>query len=365
MRKTNPNLSESLRCAQRFGVRVASDRFGFGRACCSTLRFLLWLMQVFIRFVKSQIHPNPKRSRATRTPKRCAPNCFTKMVVNFVVVFVAVVGLLNASTAEEVFAKKAPLTIGIISAVPAERGPILEHMESCTSHESGGRTYYRGKLYGFDTVLVASRIGKVAAAATAVHLILKYDVDLIIFVGVAGAIDPSLNVGDVVVANSLIQHDMDARPFCPVYEIPLLKIKECRPDPLLNLLAMQASQQFMDQKLVEDIPRSILEEFNITRPAVKTGLILTGDQVISRNDQKAQLREQLPLALCVEMEGASIGQVCYEYGIPYAVIRTISDHANHHHTPVNARKFIERVSGGYSSTIVENIYSLIRTELAK
>jgi adenosylhomocysteine nucleosidase len=223
-------------------------------------------------------------------------------------------GTLGAATAEEIFAKNDSLTIGIISAVPGESGKILELMEAPTSYEKGRRIYYRGKLCGIDTVLVSSRVGKVAAAATATHLILEYNVNLILFTGVAGAIDPSLNIGDIVIANALIQHDMDARPFCPMYEIPLLKIKECHPDPLLESLALQASQHFVNKEIMEVIPQAVLREFNIKQPTVKVGLVVTGDQVFSQDTQKAKLRELLPFALCVEMEGASVSQVCYEYG---------------------------------------------------
>ena len=199
------------------------------------------------------------------------------MIKYFIIIFTSFISttyVLRAATAEEIFVKNGSLTIGIVSAVPGESGQILELMEAPTSYEKGRRTYYQGKLYGIDTVLVASRIGKVAAAATTAHLILEYNVDLIIFTGVAGAIDPSLSIGDIVIANALIQHDMDARPFCPIFEIPLLKIKECPPDPLLESLAVQASQQFVDKELIEIIPQTVLNEFNITHPSVKTGLVI-------------------------------------------------------------------------------------------
>jgi adenosylhomocysteine nucleosidase len=266
---------------------------------------------------------------------------------------------LSAATLEEIFARNGSLTIGIISAVPGESGKIFELMERPISDERGKRTYYRGKLYGIDTVVVASRIGKVAAAATATHLILEHNVDLILFTGVAGAIDPSLNIGDVVVANALIQHDMDARPFCPIYEIPLLKIKEFHPDRLLESLAIEASQQFVNKELTEVIPYAILNEFNIEHPSVRTGLVITGDQVIAHDIQKTKLRKCLPLALCVEMEGASVAQVCYEYGIPFAIIRTISDYANHKNTPADVKRFVNQVSGYYSAAIIKNIYQML------
>ena len=94
------------------------------------------------------------------------------------------------------------------------------------TEEGGGRTYYKGKLFGINTVMAASRIGKVAAAATATHLIVCYKVDFVIFTGVAGAIDPSLNVGDVVVASGsyTARYGCQAVKFRSIHEIPLLKI---------------------------------------------------------------------------------------------------------------------------------------------
>lgn len=281
-----------------------------------------------------------------------------KLFVCFVLCLLSFRSVLSASSTENVLASPS-LTIGILSAIPKESGQILEHMKGTISSEKGQRVYHQGKLYGVNTVLVSSRIGKVAAAIAATHLILEYHVDLIIFTGVAGAVVPSLNVGDIVVANALMQHDMDARPFCPIYEIPLLKIKAFQPDPLLESLAVQAAQHFVDKELMEVVPQDILREFQITRPSVQTGLILTGDNVISQEKQKAKLRENLPLALCVEMEGASVSQVCYEYGIPYVIVRTISDYANHGGIPIDITRFVNQISGHYSTNIVKNIYSLI------
>jgi len=285
-----------------------------------------------------------------------------KFLFRIYLVFIFSTCLLSATTANDLFAKKGSLTIGIISAVPGESGRLLELMDAPVPQEKGKRTYYKGKLHGIDTVLVASRIGKVAAAATTTHLILEYNVDLIIFTGVAGAIDPSLNVGDVVIANALTQHDMDARPFISQYTIPLLNISELRPDSLLEDLASQASQQFIEKQIKDTVPLSILNEFNISQPKVVKGLVITGDQVISQESQKTELREKLPQALCVEMEGASVGQVCHEYGVPFAVIRVISDYANHQQIPFDIKKFVNQASGYYSVAIIGNLYALIQAE---
>ncbi len=266
---------------------------------------------------------------------------------------------LNATAVQELLSSKKPLTIGIISAVPGESGRLLELMQETVSTEKGKRVYHRGKLQNIDTVLVSSRIGKVASSATAANLIVEYNVDIVIFTGVAGAIDSTLNVGDVVVASGLIQHDLNCTPFCPAHEIPLLKITAIKPDPTLEHFALQASQKCVQTDLPQIAPAAILKEYRITAPKTVKGIVLTGDQVISKEEQKHTLKEKIPDALCVEMEGASVGQVCYEYGIPFVVIRTISDYANHQELPVDIRKFVAEVSGYYAESVITNMYTLI------
>lgn len=279
----------------------------------------------------------------------------------FAILFYSIsfISVLDATAVEELLSHRKPLTIGIISAVPGESGRLLELMEETISTERGRRVYHRGKLQGIDTVLVSSRVGKVASSATATNLIVEYKVDFIIFTGVAGALDPTLNIGDVVVANALIQHDLNCHPFCPTYEIPLLKITATKPDPTLESLAFQASQKCAQTDLQKTVPAAILSEYHIASPKAVKGVVLTGDQVISKEQQKHDLKEKLPDALCVEMEGASVGQVCYEYNVPFVVIRTISDYANHQELPVDIKKFVAEVSGYYAESIIKNIYALI------
>lgn len=256
------------------------------------------------------------------------------------------------------------MTIGIISAVPGERGSLVDELSSVVSEKRGGRTYYKGQCRGADVVVVAARIGKVAAAEATTHLLVEYGVDLVIFVGVAGALDASLNVGDVVVAESLMQHDVDCRPCGALYELPLLHITRLESDPLLCRLAEGAVQQFMTHHLHKKMDASVLQTFKITAPKVVQGLVLTGDQVISQDEQKQRLKESLPEALCVEMEGASVAQVCYEYGVPFVVIRTISDYANHADASFTIKHFVDAVGGVYGQLIVGEFCDCILTEAA-
>src|SRR5262245_56128979 len=115
------------------------------------------------------------------------------------------------------------MPIGILAAMQEEIDTLLKALPADSKViDDGRRTYHLGHLWGTPVVVVFSRWGKVAAATTATHLIADFSVAEILFTGVAGAAQPGLNVGDVVVGARLWQHDMDARPLFPRHEIPLL-----------------------------------------------------------------------------------------------------------------------------------------------
>jgi nucleoside phosphorylase len=115
------------------------------------------------------------------------------------------------------------MSIGIMAAMQEEIDTLLKELPASSEVvDDGQRTYHSGRLWGTPVVVVFSRWGKVAAATTATHLISEFGVGEILFTGVAGAAQPGLNVGDVVVGARFWQHDIDARPLFPRHEIPLL-----------------------------------------------------------------------------------------------------------------------------------------------
>lgn len=227
------------------------------------------------------------------------------------------------------------------------------------SHEikTGNRTYYSGYLNGISTVVVFSRWGKVAAAATVATLIHKFGITDLIFTGVAGGIHHELNIGDIVIGNKLVQHDLDARPLIKQYEIPLLGLTHTEADPEWLIRAEYAvSSLFNSKGLHHVISAPDIDAFSLHNPKWKTGTIASGDQFFYLSDQKKQLQTELPETLCVEMEGAAVAQVCHESGIPFVVIRTISDDADEH-SPDNFPRFIKKIASTYSTEIIKNIYS--------
>ncbi|MCO6148863.1 5'-methylthioadenosine/adenosylhomocysteine nucleosidase [Flavobacterium sp. NRK1] len=247
--------------------------------------------------------------------------------------------------------------IGIMGAMPQEIEGVTALLENPVRKIIGMRTYTTGTINGINAVVVFSRWGKVAASATVVTLIHVFNITDLIFTGVAGAIDPTLNIGDIVIAKRLYQHDMDARPLMQQFEIPLLgkTFFECDTDEL-EKVKNTISPLVVNNMLKNNIDAAILAEFNITTPNLHIGDIASGDQFFATNEQKLNLHNKLPTILCVEMEGAAVAQVCFEHKIPFIIIRTISDTADEQ-SHVDFPKFIEKVSSKYSVCIIEHLLS--------
>ena len=247
------------------------------------------------------------------------------------------------------------MLLGIMGAMPEEMNKIIASINNKEIIESGSRIYYRGKLYGQEVVAVFSRWGKVAAATTATNMILHFDVDRIIFTGVAGAISNELNVGDIVIGQRLFQHDMDARPFMRRFEVPLTgKTSFETPQQSVDTMT-QAVHNFLKNNKEF---RNTLAAQHITNPKMLTGDIASGDLFISSKEMKQALIKNLPSVLCAEMEGAAVAQVCDDYGIPLTVVRVISDSADEE-AHISAVAFVNQHAGDYSLSILKEYINLI------
>jgi adenosylhomocysteine nucleosidase len=252
-----------------------------------------------------------------------------------------------------------PHRLGIVSALHQEQAGLFGLMEDAQTHKTGMRDYVHGRLWGIDSVCVLSRIGKVAAAATVATLIEKFGVTHVVFTGVAGAIAPGVEVGDIVVADSLVQHDMNAAPLFPPFEVPLLGQSHFASDKSTTDKLRDAAQAFAEQDFETVISAEDRQMLKLDRPVIHRGLIASGDQFIHERDKAAALAQALPGLLAVEMEGAAVAQVCFEFGLPFAVIRTISDGSNEE-SPMNFVHFIERVASPYALHILRHFCGLVR-----
>nr|WP_314546998.1 5'-methylthioadenosine/adenosylhomocysteine nucleosidase [uncultured Empedobacter sp.] len=245
--------------------------------------------------------------------------------------------------------------IGIIGAIPQEINGVVNLLTNKQEHKIGRRSYFTGKLNNQKVVVVYSRVGKVAASATVTTLILEFNVSELIFTGVAGGIHADVKIGDIVLGQSLIQHDMNAQPLFPAYEIPMLGKAYFEADSSQLEVATTAILEILEEQHLHNvISEKDLDKFNIHQPQLHVGLIGSGDLFFSTNSQKEKLQQNLPEMLCVEMEGAAVAQVCYEFDIPFIIIRTISDDADDHST-LDFNSFIEKISNVYSIEIIKNI----------
>lgn len=246
------------------------------------------------------------------------------------------------------------MRIGIVSAMSEEIDALVAEMDATTAvYHAGRRTYHTGLLWGRPATLVFSRWGKVAAATTATHLITQFGIGQLIFTGVAGAADPQLRVGDVVVGNRLRQHDMDGRPLFARHEIPLLGVTAFETDSRLRQALLVAARRFLTRDLPAELQPELRAEFRIAGPKAVQGEIASGDRFIAGRAQLERLRAELPGLSCVEMEGAAVAQVCCEYGVPFAIVRTISDSADEH-AATAFPEFVRHVAGIYSHGILRN-----------
>ncbi len=250
--------------------------------------------------------------------------------------------------------------VGIMGAMQEEIKFLLQNMENARETilgtGKGARSYWHGMLYGKNTTLAFSRWGKVASASTVTSLIDTEKVDLVLFTGVAGAVSPDLEIGDVVVGTELLQHDLDARPFVGRYEIPQLEVSRLSLRSQHVDLAASAAERYLNLDLTAEVAASALAQFGITRPKVRRGLIVTGDRFVGDADSRDKLAREIPDALCVEMEGAAVAQVCHERGTPLAVVRTISDKADRH---VDFVKFVDTIATHFTCGIVRQLIAEI------
>ena len=230
---------------------------------------------------------------------------------------------------------------------------LLNELKNVETSEKGMRTYYTGTLFNTNVVLVFSRWGKVASAATTTQLINDFNVDEIIFTGVAGAIHKNLNIGDVVIGKNLYQHDLNASPFYKKFEIPILKKEFLETKNATKLL--DATTKFINNYNAY-INNEDATVFNITVPKIVFGDIASGDKFIKSLKKIKKLNKALPTAICVEMEGAAVAQICYEYNVPFSIIRIISDKANDNAT-IDFSRFANSIASYYALGILKNYFN--------
>lgn len=242
----------------------------------------------------------------------------------------------------------------ILSALSQEQHGLIDLLQQPHQVSHAGRDFWLGELHGQAVVLAVSKIGKVAAATTAAALIERFGVRRIVFTGVAGGLGAGVKVGDVVVATDFMQHDLDASPLFPRYEVPLYGQSRFASDANLCDLLFDASCAALAQ--------SGLAAHGFAGACVHRGLIASGDRFVCGAEESSQLRNAAAAAghavLAVEMEGAAVAQVCLDYGVPFAAVRTISDRADDS-AHLDFACFVDEVASPYAHAIVRRFLSML------
>jgi adenosylhomocysteine nucleosidase len=243
---------------------------------------------------------------------------------------------------------------GILAPMPEEIELILHHMHVENIVETGSRKFYVGAIQGKKCVVSLSRIGKVASSVTAAVMIERFQIDRLIVTGVAGGLTDEVNIGDVVVATSSVQHDMDCRPLFPQFEAPLLGVAVFTCNTEMVEQAFKSCSTFIQKELHDFVSTEELRALHISAPKVHKGLLVSGDQFIGTMPQYEKIRTELPEAIFVEMEGAAVAQVCYEYNVPLVVVRSISDKANAI-AHIDFNRYIQNVAKYYTWGLIEGM----------
>ncbi len=195
--------------------------------------------------------------------------------------------------------------LGIIGAMTVEVDELKKIMSDTLEHTVGDMTFVSGKLYGADAVVTVCGEGKVNAAMCTQAMIMEYAPDLIINTGVGGGLADGLKIGDVVVASAVVEHDMDMSPLGY---------------PIGFVSGVDKTEMPCDKKTADLLERCT-RELNIP---CRRGIVASGDQFISSDEKKAFLVKTFNASVC-EMEGAAIGHVCIRNGVPFGVLRSVSD----------------------------------------
>lgn len=220
--------------------------------------------------------------------------------------------------------------VGIIFAMKEELNEFTKKVKTSNEYKIFDLTFYESSVNDMTCILVESGIGKVNSARTTQILIDNFNADYIFNVGVAGSITDKVNIGDIVVADKLVHHDFDITSFN--HEKGFIP----------NIGTYIKSDEYLLKKANELIYNS----------KIHIGTIASGDIFITDYKMSEKINNKFN-ALCVEMEGASIAQVCYLSNIPFLILRSISDSPNKENNTINYEKFLEESSKRISEFLIK------------
>ena len=201
------------------------------------------------------------------------------------------------------------IKLGIVGAMREEIETLVEQLTEVKRTEYARSTYYEGKLEGLDVVVVQCGVGKVNAAMCVQTLCNCYQVTHVVNTGVAGSLSAELDIGDLVVSRDAMYHDFDCNYVgYPTGQVPGMDVIAFPADDKLMACAFAAAEQ-------------------VNPGHTKMGRVASGDQFVASKELKERIIS-ITGALCTEMEGAAIAQTAYRNGVPFVILRAISDKAD-------------------------------------
>jgi adenosylhomocysteine nucleosidase len=230
------------------------------------------------------------------------------------------------------------MKIAILGAMDEEVSLLKSSLQNLSEIEHGHLTFYTGQLHSKDVVLVKCGIGKVAAAVATTLIIEKFSPDYVVNTGSAGGFDKDLSIGDLVISQHITYHDVDITHF----------------GYTLGQCAGMPESYACNEQLIAAAKASAEEIEGIK---TKSGLICTGDSFIGSDEAAAELVKHFPEMTAVEMEGAAIAQTAYLMGVPFLVIRSLSDIAGKTST-VSFETYLEKAAKNSAKLVMGMVKKL-------
>ena len=230
------------------------------------------------------------------------------------------------------------MKIAIIGAMEEEVTLLRDNMKDQTQETVAGCEFTFGNMHGAEVILLRSGIGKVNAAMSTTILLEKYKPECIINTGSAGGFNPSLNVGDAVISTEVRHHDVDVTAFGYEYgQVPQLPAAFLADDKLISVAESAAKE---------------LENFQIVK-----GLIVTGDSFMEDPARVEFVRSKFKDLQAVEMEAAAIAQVAHRFGVPFVIIRSLSDIAGKE-SEISFDQFIDKAATNSATLVMKMVATL-------
>lgn len=201
------------------------------------------------------------------------------------------------------------MKLGVIGAMSIEIESLKTQIKDLKTSTQTGMEFYEGNLDGLDCVVVECGVGKVNAALCVQILCDRFAVTHIVNTGVAGSLSNDLDIGDLVISENVMYHDFDCSPMgYAIGQVPRMPVLRFPADATLRQLALEAVDEVYPGHCM-------------------SGTVASGDQFVSNPQVKKRIIENTG-ALCTEMEGAAIAHAAYRNGVPFVIIRAISDKAD-------------------------------------